>query len=134
MGNFTRHHARSTWRETFTQHIAPRLSRRTLVALAEALERQDSRLARGINFAEGPGDRWLRACPLCYALAIEHDCKTASALRAAVIRFMDGSEQMGQPVAPFLLWVDGETDAAVVWRELAVEVRRLIEEDVTRAS
>lgn len=119
MSDGLNHEMRDDWRAVWRRHIAPKIQTATLLALAEALERDDPRLLQIASYREGPHGEWSAACPLCFALAVQHEIIAAEDLYDLLEGF---ARLVGAPLSRFFAFVDGGVRSQV-FPALAAETR-----------
>jgi hypothetical protein len=120
-----------SWRNVWRKGVAPLLSTESLVALREALERDDPRLVQGATTTPPPlqcVQDWPveAACALGYCGWQGDGLETVAEVEEFFARMcFEIDQQMGEPAACrwFLNWFD-DTPRDEMRRELLVEVQR----------
>lgn len=114
---------REDWRSVWRRLVAPKLQPATLAALAVALEADDARLTQIASYREGPTGEWTHACPVCFALAVQHRIAAAEDLKGALDFF---ASTVGAPLSRFFAWVDDGVRSQV-FPLLAAETRAYLQ-------
>lgn len=112
------------------QALAAQQTDAELTSLAEALERNDSRLLQGATCEPAPmewyfGDEVERACGVCWGLWQVRKCYRVGELDNAFRATLFAADQLlAEPAATrfFVNWFD-ETPRSIVFPALALEVR-----------